>query len=428
MQKQARRLIRRCQLSKSRLDYANFTFVICCILLFLSGCSNVFNGIASTDASQATPTLPIASATLSPTRIRTDSNVESPLEAQLAKVQQIMAGMTLDQKLGQLIIVEYIGNNYAGTELQYMIAKQYVGGFLYQESNHNFEPPYNVISNVADFSRQAMSDAKIPLLIGTDQEGGLVNRLYVFHGYLPSAAQMAATGNPQTAYSQGTMAAKWMLQLGINADLAPVVDVHTVDPPVLETRMFGRDPNTVATYAGAYLDGLQQNNVAGCLKHFPGLGAITSDPHAGLPTVNRSLANLENIDLAPYKLMIQKNQPAMIMSTDVLMPAIDPTMPAELSQKTINDLLRNQLGYNGVVITDGLYMQGISEKWSLNQASVLSIIAGDDLVEGPYSSSQVASVVAALKQAIQQGKLTMERINQSVQRILLMKVQYGIIK
>jgi beta-N-acetylhexosaminidase len=428
MQTRTRHLIRRRQLSKSRPDYANFTVVMCCILLFLSSCSNVFNGVMSADAPQPTPTLPTASATLLPTRTRTDNNVESPLEAQLAKVQQIMASMTLDQKLGQLIIVEYIGNNYAGTELQYMIAKQYVGGFLYQESNHNFEPPYNVTSNVADFSRQAMSDAKIPLLIGTDQEGGLVNRLYVFHGYLPSAAQMAATGNPQTAYNQGTLAAKWMLQLGINADLAPVVDVHTVDPPVLVSRMFGRDPNTVASYAGAYLDGLQQNNVAGCLKHFPGLGAITSDPHAGLPTVNRSLANLENIDFAPYKLMIQKNHPAMIMSTDVLMPAIDPTMPAELSQKAINDLLRNQLGYDGVVITDGLYMQGISERWSLSQASVLSIIAGNDLVEGPYSGSQVASVVVALKQAIQQGKLTMERINQSVERILLMKVQYGIIK
>jgi beta-N-acetylhexosaminidase len=335
--------------------------------------------------------------------------------------------MTLDQKLGQLIIVEYIGNNYAGTELQYMIAKQYVGGFLYQESNHNFEPPYNVISNVAEFSHEAMNDAKIPLLIGTDQEGGLVNRLYVFHGYLPSAAQMAATGNPQTAFSQGTLAARWMQQLGINADLAPVVDVHTVNPPILETRMFGSNPNTVATYAGAYLEGLQQNNIAGCLKHFPGLGAITSDPHAGLPTVNRSLADLENIDLAPYKLMIQKNHPAMIMSTDVLMPAIDPTLPSELSQKTINDLLRNQLGYHGVVITDGLYMQGISAKWTLSQAAVLSITAGDDLVEGPYSVSQVASVVAALKQAIQLGKLTMERIDQSVQRLLLMKVQYGII-
>src|SRR5258708_30444053 len=108
-----------------------------------------------------------------------------------------MAGMTLDQKLGQLFIVEYIGNNYTGTDLQYMIAQQYVGGFLYQEINQNFTPPYDVISNVAAFSRQAMSDAKIPLLIGTDQEGGLFNRLLVFHGYLPSAAYMAPTGKSQ---------------------------------------------------------------------------------------------------------------------------------------------------------------------------------------------------------------------------------------
>ena len=423
-----RHLMSRNQSPQGKPDVAIITIMMCCILLIFSSCSNPFNGVVSADVQQPSTTLPKASATLSPTRARTDSNIESPLEAQLAKVRQIMASMTVDQKLGQLIIVEYIGNSYTGTALQYMIANQYVGGFLYQESNHNFEPPYNVASNVADFSHQAMSDAKIPLLIGTDQEGGLVNRLYVFHGYLPSAAEMAATGSPQTAYSQGAMAAKWMLQLGVNADLAPVVDVHTVDPPVLVTRMFGRDPNTVALYAGAYLSGLQQNNVAGCLKHFPGLGAITSDPHAGLPTVNRSLANLENIDLAPYKLMIQKDHPAMIMSTDVLMPAIDPTMPAELSQKAINGLLRNQLGYDGVVITDGLYMQGISDRWTLSQASVLSIIAGDDLIEGPYSGSQVASVVAALKQALQQGKLTMERINQSVERILLMKVQFGIIK
>jgi beta-N-acetylhexosaminidase len=402
--------------------------VLCYILLSFSSCSNPLSGFDSPTLAHPTPTVLKASIIPSPTGIKTDSNAESPLKAQLAKVQQIMAGMTLDQKLGQLLIVEYFGNNYAGTELQYMIAKQYVGGFLYQESNHNFEPPYNIIGNVADFSHQTMSDAQIPLLIGTDQEGGLVNRLYVFHGYLPSAAQMAASGNPQIAYSQGSLAAKWMQELGINADLAPVVDVHTVDPPVLESRIFGSDPLTVASYAGAYLNGLQQNNVVGCLKHFPGLGAITSDPHAGLPTVNRSLADLENVDLAPYKLMIQKYHPAMIMSTDVLMPAIDPTLPAELSQKTINNLLRNQLGYDGVVITDGLYMQGISERWTLSQAAVLSIIAGDDLVEGPYSANQVAAIVTALKQAMQQGKLTLDRINQSVQRILLMKVQYGIIK
>jgi len=309
-----------------------------------------------------------------------------------------------------------------------MISQQYVGGFLYQESNHNFKAPYDQISNVAAFSQQAMKDAKIPLLIGTDQEGGLVNRLYVFHGYLPSAAEMAATGDPHYAYNQGAQAAKWMSQLGINADLAPVVDVHTVDPPVLETRIFGSDPQTVAKYAGAYLDGLQQNDVAGCLKHFPGLGAITSDPHSGLPTVNRSLVDLENIDLAPYKLMISTQHPAMIMSTDVLMPAIDSSLPSELSARTIDGVLRGKLGYDGVVITDGLYMQGISAQWTLSQASVLSIMAGDDLVEGPYTPEQVAAVVSAFTQAIQQGKLTIARINQSVKRILLMKLEYGIIK
>ncbi len=398
------------------------------MLLFFSSCANPLSGFDSATLDRPKPTLPKASITPSSKGFRTDSNVESPLKVQLARVKQIMAGMTLDQKLGQLLIVEYLGNSYTGTELQYMIAKQHVGGFLYQESNHNFEPPYNNISNVANFSHQSMSDAQIPLLIGTDQEGGLVNRLYVFHGYLPSAAAMAASGNPKIAYSQGILAAQWMQQLGINTDLAPVVDVHTVNPPILKSRMFGSDPITVASYAGAYLHGLQQNNVIGCLKHFPGLGAVTSDPHAGLPIVNRSLPDLEKVDLAPYKLMIQKYHPAMIMSTDVLMPAIDPILPAELSQKTINNLLRNQLGYDGVVITDGLYMQGISERWTLSQAAVLSIIAGDDLVEGPYSANQVADVVAAFKQAIQQGKLTIDRINQSVQRILLMKVQYGIIK
>jgi beta-N-acetylhexosaminidase len=277
------------------------------------------------------------------------------------------------------------------------------------------------------FSQQAMRDARIPLLIATDQEGGLVNRLQTFHGYLPSAQEMAASGDPLVALQQGEQAAQWMLDLGMNADLAPVVDVYTIDPPVLESRMFGRDPQTVATYAGAYLKGLQTNAVAGCLKHFPGLGAITSDPHAGLPTVNRSMADLEKIDLAPYRTLIQSNHPAMIMSTDVLMPAIDPDLPAELSPKAINGVLRGELGYNGVVVTDGLYMQGISQRWSLSEATVMAIAAGNDLIEGPYTPTQVANVVTALKQAVQQGRISMQRIDQSVQRILLMKMQYGII-
>jgi len=339
-----------------------------------------------------------------------------------------MAGMSLDQKLGQLIVVEYSGNNYQDSGLQYMVTQQHIGGILYQEVNHNFDPPDNTIDGLAAFSSQIQDDATIPMLIGTDQEGGQVNRLQNFHGPLPSAAAMVATGDPQYAFSQGAQTANWMAQLGMNSDLAPVVDVHTVDPPILQDRMFGNTPQIVATYAEAFLNGLQQNGVAGCLKHFPGLGALTSDPHLGLPTINRSLSDLEKIDLAPYKLMIDKDHPAMIMDTDVIMPAIDPKLPAELSPNAINGILRGSLGYDGVVITDGLYMQGVSEYWTLSQAATLAIIAGNDLIEGPYTVSQVAEVISALKQALQDGKLTLARIDQSVERILLMKVEYGIIK
>lgn len=393
------------------------------LLAFLTSCSSPLG--AASPASTTTPLAlrsPTATATPSPTP------TPDPLQGAKAKVMQIMAGMSLDQKLGQLIVVEYLGNSYQDSGLQYMVTQQYVGGILYQYVNHNFNAPEDTIDGMAAFSRQIQQDAKIPLLLGTDQEGGQVNRLETFHGPLPSAEAMAATGNPQYAYNQGAQAAKWLAQLGINSDLAPVVDVHTVNPPILQDRMFGSTPQAVETYAGAFLDGLQQNSVAGCLKHFPGLGAVTSDPHLGLPTINRSLSDLEKIDLAPYQVMIGKNHPAMIMDTDVVMTAIDPTLPAELSPKAVNGMLRGYLGYNGVVITDGLYMHGISERWSLSQAATMAIIAGNDMVEGPYTTSQVASVVTALKQALQSGKLTESRIDQSVERILLMKVEYGMIK
>ena len=414
------RFTQRCSISLS--------VILCCMVLFLSGCAGLSSSTPALTPTPGRRVTPTATAGHQESSGNSTAQTVDITQRELAKAQQIMAGMSLEQKLGQLILVEYLGNNYANSGLQEMVEQQYVGGYMFQQVNGNFAAPDNVASNVYAFSQQAMRDAKIPLMIATDQEGGLVNRLYVFHGYLPSAETMAATGNPNYVLAQGAQAAKWMEQLGINTDLAPVVDVHTVDPPILETRMFGNTPQTVATYAGAYLAGLQQNGVAGCLKHFPGLGAISSDPHAGLPTVNRSMAQLDAIDLAPYKLMIGKDQPAMIMSTDVLMPSIDPSLPAELSPKAINGVLRGQLGYNGVVITDGLYMRGISDQWSLGQASVLSILAGDDIIEGPYTPNLVASVISALKQAIQQGKLTVSRIDQSVERILLLKIRYGMIK
>lgn len=351
--------------------------------------------------------------------------------AQLARIQKLIAGMSLEQKLGQLIIVEYLGNNYITSGLQYMITQQFVGGYLYQPVNNNFNPPDNTVSQAKKFAEQANNGAKIPLLVAIDQEGGQVNKLAGFYGYTPSAAVMAATGSLKDAQAAGAQAAKWMYSLGINADLAPVVDVGPVSN-LLADRQFSNNSSIVAAYAGAFLSGLQSNGAIGCLKHFSGLGSLPGgvnyDPHHVLPVVNRSLADLENRDLVPYKFIIQHDHPAMIMSTDVVTTAIDPNLPAELSPRAINGVLRGQLGYDGVVITDGLYMHGITATWSLSRAAVLSVIAGNDLVEGPFTPGQVAEAITAFKQAVQQGQLTIDRIDLSLQRILLMKMQYGIIK
>jgi beta-N-acetylhexosaminidase len=412
----------KCMFAYGKNILSKYLLLFGCITLLFSGCMQA-NSSSKTIANHAPAAHPV-----SPKSDAVSIPSEAVLRARLAKVNHILQGMSLDQKLGQLVVVEYMGNSYQASGLQEMVSQQGVGGFMYQQSNHNFDAPDNVAANVKAISDQAQKDARIPLLIATDQEGGLVNRLYAFHGDLPSAQDMAATGNPQVAYDQGAQAAKWLRELGMNADLAPVVDVQTVNPPVLESRMFGSDPDTVVKYAGSYLDGLQKNQVLGTLKHFPGLGAISSDPHFGLPTVDRSKADLDKIDFAPYKKLIPEKQPAMIMATDVLMPSIDPSLPGELSPKAINGVLRGELGYNGVVITDGLYMEGVSNRWSLSQAAVLSIIAGDDLVEGPYSADQVANVIAGFKQAIQDGRLSISRIDQSVTRILMMKIQYGIIR
>ncbi len=169
-------------------------------------------------------------------------------------------------------------------------------------------------------------------------------------------------------------------------------------------RTWGYAPQSVIEWSGTYLRALQGDGVIGCLKHFPGLGAATSDAHEGLPVVNRS-----------------------IMTTDVLMPAIDPNTPAELSHTFITDILRHQLGYDGLVLTDALYMLGIANKWSLPQAVVLAIEAGNDMILGVRDSSVLSASVAALKQAIADGRLSIERINEAVTRLIALKIQYHLL-
>ncbi len=330
-----------------------------------------------------------------------------------------LAHMTLDEKLGQLFLIETVWQHYNG-DVDNMVRGMHAGAMIVYNQNISDQ------QQLHDYLAAVQAHASLPLLISTDEEGGLVDRLAQFMPSRPSAQDMASSGNPNVARQEAAGMAQNLLALGVNADLAPVVDVRTTPAAVEYTRLFGDDPATVDRYAGAFLDGVQQNGVVGCLKHWPGIGSVTLDPHETLPTIDRSLGDLQSTEFAAFKNLLA-HQPGMIMVTHVIVRALDSSLPATLSPKVVDGVLRGQLGYQGVVMTDSLYMKGISVRYSLGEAAVLSIIAGDDLLEGAWDTGSMQEMLGAIKQAMAQGRISAQRIDQSVARILTLKAHYGLI-
>ena len=332
-----------------------------------------------------------------------------------------LSRMTLDQKLGQLFMVQYWGYSYSA-DLETMIHNQYAGGVIM------YGAQMNTLHQTKNDITRMQKKAWMPLLISADEEGGFVERIMNIYGHRPGALETYQTGNIQNAAKLGHSIAHDLQALGINTDLAPDVDVPVATGPDQYMRTWGYTPQSVIAWAGTYLRAIQGDGVVGCIKHYPGLGAATTDAHTELPVVKRSRDQLYSTELAPYKYFAQTqnklNTPGMVMTTDVLMPAIDPVMPGELSHAFVTDILRHQFGYDGVVLTDALYMLGIQKKWSLPQAVVLAIEAGNDMILGARDSYDLSASVAALKQAIADGGLSMARINQSVARIIALKIQY----
>jgi beta-N-acetylhexosaminidase len=332
-----------------------------------------------------------------------------------------MANMSLDQKLGQMVQIETYYQSMT-PDVDYMVRVLHAGSMIIYGKNMS-KPP-----QLKAYIAAVQADTDLPLFITMDEEGGDVDRLgyQKFDPPLPSAQWLGATGNPQIAYQAGTTAAKELKALGINTDLAPVVDVQEVPNPIEGPRLFGSDPKTVDTYASEFLQGLNDNGVIGCLKHWPGIGSLTQDPHLVLPTMKQSLSELDSTEFAAFQGMLPQlnKKPGMIMVTHVLVPAIDPTLPSSLSPAVIG-VLRNQLGYDGVIITDNLYMESISQKYNLGQAAVLAVEAGDDILANAWDSQSMEWVISALKSAMQNGAISQARIDQSVRRILTLKALNG---
>ncbi|MBE3558690.1 MAG: glycoside hydrolase family 3 [Ktedonobacteraceae bacterium] len=335
--------------------------------------------------------------------------------------------MTLDEEIGQLIMVEY-ADEYYSPDLDNMISNLHAGGvIMYEFQMKTLEQTKHDIAEM-------QKHARLPLLVAADEEGGpYVHRLRNIYPPRMSATDIYNTGDANVAIREGQRVARELLSLGINVNLAPDVDVQLVPGYDLVTRTFGYSVDSVIKYAGAYMKAMQRNGVIACIKHYPGLGAASIDAHKALPVINRTKEQLYAVELAPYKYFVQSpdmlERPGMIMPTDVLMPAIDPVYPAELSRIFMTDILRKEFGYDGVVLTDALYMKGVAingVQIDMAQAAVMALNAGNDMILGPTGSDQTVAVIQAIKTALQDGKLAKARLDEAAARIIALKMERGL--
>ena len=392
--------------------------LLACLLFIFSACS------LTPDNSKGAYLSPIPTKTFTPSHsINLSPTPTTPPLTDSALASRIVQGMSLDQKLGQMVIVEFYGATVNG-DLTQMIQHNQVSGVLIENKNGNAQSRGQLVSLIQGMQKQA----PIPLFTTTDFEGGVVNELRQITGERSSEQTIGASGNPTVAYNAGHSAAADLTNLGLNVNFMPIVDVLTnPNNPGLPMRTFGSDPTLVTNMGRAYLKGLTDGGVIGCLKHFPGLGSANLDPHMALPTMNRSRASLNAIDLVPYRTMIKEGIVPMVMVTHILNPQLDTRLPTSLSPNVVTGLLRKQLNFKGVIISDTLWMGGISNTYSLAQATVLAVQAGTDLLLGPRGLADTQHMIFGLHQAVMNGQISQAQIDASVTRILEMKLHYKII-
>ncbi|HEV2238985.1 MAG TPA: glycoside hydrolase family 3 N-terminal domain-containing protein, partial [Ktedonobacterales bacterium] len=259
--------------------------VLLCLALVAAGCAApalTVGGAPGATSRQPTATATRATATPTPPPAPFDSARSRPDR----EVDAYLANMSLDEKLGQMLLVETIYTSYS-PDVDTMIRQLHAGAVIIYAQNQRTP------DQLKGYIAAMRANATIPLMVSADEEGGVVDRLYQFDGPRPSAQDLGATGDPRAAMNAGAQDARDLLAFGINTDLAPVVDVRTVPDAIEWTRLFGNDVGTVDSYAGAFLQGLQQQRVIGCLKHWPGIGGVVEDPHQMLPTIPDSRAALE---------------------------------------------------------------------------------------------------------------------------------------
>ena len=328
--------------------------------------------------------------------------------------------MNLSKKIGQLFMVGFDGLE-VNEHISRMIRQYHVGGVILFRRNVDTPEQVARLCRALQELNAGVSDQ--PLLIAIDQEGGMVMRVEQGVTPIPSAMAFQQAGSVGYCEQLNRVCGDEMRQLGINMNLAPVLDVNN-NPlnPVIGVRAYGEDPATVIQYGMAAMRGLKDSGLVTTAKHFPGHGDTATDSHYGMALVPHDRARLDSVELAPFRAAIAQNVDA-IMTAHVVFPAIEaePELPATLSRAVLTDLLRNEMGFKGAIITDCLEMAAISETVGVSKAAVATLAAGADIVLVSHLIERQIAAIEAVGQAVQSGAIAIERIDAALQRVNQLK-------
>jgi beta-N-acetylhexosaminidase len=343
-------------------------------------------------------------------------------------VEALLANMNLRQKVGQMFMVTFYGPAPNEAARQLLTAWQPGAAALLPS---NLGDPTQVARITNAIQTLVTESGGPPMFIAVDQEGGLISRLKDGFTAWPAPALWTATNNPDLIYQVGRAMAREMLAVGVNMNLAPVADVNTNPAnPIIGRRAFGSDAAMVAMAVSAWIRGAQEAGVMAVAKHFPGHGDTSADSHVELPTVPHDMERLASVELLPFAASIRDGVGAIMMG-HLYMAALEsqPAVPASLSPVVVQRLLREGLGYNGIVMTDAMDMDAIDTIYGPAERALKALEAGNDLILLGAHISPEAQMAAmeALVTAVETGAVPEERIDASVRRILLAKARFGVL-
>ena len=330
--------------------------------------------------------------------------------------------MTLDEKIGQMIITGFNGSEY-NDDMDRLINEYKVGGVILFA--RNIEDSNQMI----DLTRALQeNNNNLPLFISIDEEGGRVSRLPDDVEKFPSAFTIGLINDQQTAYENGKEIGYTLKRLGINLDYAPVLDIYSNENnTVIGDRAFSTEESIVSTMGIATMEGIEDADIIPVVKHFPGHGDTEVDSHYGLPIVYKTLEELRNFEFIPFVKAIESGCD-VIMVSHIILNEVDSSNPSSLSKIVISDLLRKDLEFDKVVITDDMSMGAITSIMSIEEACIKSIEAGCDILLLGNAYEEIEQVINSIKLKLYNGEISEEQINKSVKRILELKKKYNMME